>query len=211
MRMPSFSRQSDTTTEDERPTVASTGTTPVSARSDAPPPPPPAVRKDSSVARPSEATTTEFPAQSDDRAAANRSANVDMAKVKDDTRADNGPAAVPTEPTVVAGPRPRASFLATLSLILAVAGALLVLSGPLTGYGIGVAGLALVLSLAGMRATRRRHVAGKTDAVIALLVSLAAIVVGIFALMGQLPWAGTDVEPVNNLRNWLDTQFGNRF
>jgi hypothetical protein len=204
MRMPTFSRQSDPTTEDERPTVASNGTTPVRARTDAPPPPA-AARKDSSVARPSEETTTEFPAQVDDRAAANRSANVDLAKV--DTSSDP----VRTEPPVVAGPKPRASFLATLSLILAVAGALLVLSGPLTGYGIGVAGLALVLSLGGIRATRRRHVAGKTDAVIALLVSLAAIAVGIFALMGQLPWAGTDVQPVNSLRDWLDTQFGNRF
>ena len=207
MRIPAFSRQSDTTTEDERPTVASTGTTPVRTRTDSPPPPPP-VRKDSSVARPSEATTTEFPAQADDRAAANRAARVDMAKIRnDEPKTDE----IKTEPPVIAGPKPRASLLATISLILAVGGALLVLSGPLTGYGIGVAGLALVLSLAGIRATRRRHVAGKTDAVIALLVSLAAIAVGVFALMGQLPWAGTDVQPVDSLRNWLDTQFGNRF
>jgi hypothetical protein len=208
MRMPTFSRRSDPTTEGDHPTVASTGTTPVRARTDAPAP----VRKDSSVARPSEATTTEFPAQQ--HPDLKPPAKVDTPAAQADDRvapARDTAEPVATEPPVVAGPRPRASLFATFSLIFAVAGALLVLSGPLTGYGIGVAGLALVLALIGIRATRRRHVAGKTDAVIALLVSLAAIVVGVLALNGSLPWAGTDVEPVTNLRNWLDTQFSVRF
>jgi len=86
-----------------------------------------------------------------------------------------------------------------------------VLSGPLLGYGIGVAALALILSLAGLRATKRRHVAGKTDALIGLILSLAAIVVGVLALTGSLSWLGTDMQPVNSLREWLDTQFVDRF
>ena len=88
---------------------------------------------------------------------------------------------------------------------------MLVLSGPLLGYGIGVAGVALVLSLAGIHATRRRHVAGKSDALIGMVVSLAAIVVGVLALTGSLSWLGTDMHPVTSLREWLDTQFANRF
>jgi hypothetical protein len=110
-----------------------------------------------------------------------------------------------------AGPRPRASFLATLGLILGVASVMLVLSGPLLGYGIGVAGLALVLSLGGIRATGKRHVAGKTDALLGMVLSLGAIVLGVLALTGSLSWLGTDVQPVNSLREWLDTQFVNRF
>ena len=205
MRIPTFSRQSDTTTEDERPTVVSPGTTPVRSRADAPPPPPP---RAGTVAPPTEETTKEFPAQKvDDRDAANRDANVDLSKVR--TAPTDRPLA--TEPPVVAGPKPRASLLATFGLIFSVAGALLVLSGPLTGYGVGVAGLALVLSLCGIRATRRRHVAGKTDALLGMFISLAAIVVGVLALTGSLSWAGTDVQPVTSLREWLDTQFGNRF
>jgi hypothetical protein len=86
-----------------------------------------------------------------------------------------------------------------------------VLSGPLLGYGIGVAGVALVLSLAGIRATSKRHVAGKTDALLGMIFSLAAIVVGVLALTGSLSWLGTDTQPVNNLREWLDAQFANRF
>ncbi|MEV4641586.1 UbiA family prenyltransferase [Actinoplanes sp. NPDC049548] len=112
---------------------------------------------------------------------------------------------------VEAGPKPRASLLATLGLITGVAGTLLVLSGPLLGYGIGVAGLALVLSIAGIRATGKRHVAGKTDALIGMVLALAAIVVGVLALTGSLSWLGTDMQPVNSLREWLDTQFVDRF
>jgi hypothetical protein len=117
----------------------------------------------------------------------------------------------PTSPPVIAGPRPRASLLATLGLITGVASALLVLSGPLAGYGIGVAGLALVLSLGGVSATGRRHVAGKTDAVIGLVLALGAIVVGVLALTGSLSWLGTDMEPVSRAREWLDAQFAARF
>jgi hypothetical protein len=208
VRIPTFSRQSNTTTEDDSPTVANSTTPPVRGRTDPPPPPP---RAASSVARPTEATTTEFTTPKvDDRATANRDANVDLAKPRTDrARVDAG--RTEERVPVVAGPKPRSSLLATFGLIFGVASALLVLSGPLLGYGVGVAGLALVLSLAGIHATGRRHVAGKTDALIGMVLALGAIVVGVLALTGSLSWAGTDIHPVTNLRAWLDTQFGNRF
>jgi hypothetical protein len=208
VRIPTFSRQSNTTTEDDSPTVANSTTPPVRGRTDPPPPPP---RAAGTVARPSEATTTEFSTPKvDDRAAANRDANVDLAKRRSDrARVDAG--RTEERVPVVAGPKPRSSLLATFGLIFGVASALLVLSGPLLGYGVGVAGLALVLSLAGIHATGRRHVAGKTDALIGMVLALGAIVVGVLALTGSLSWAGTDIHPVTSLREWLDTQFGNRF
>jgi hypothetical protein len=115
-----------------------------------------------------------------------------------------------TEP-VVAGPRPRTSLLATLGLVLGVAAVLLVLSGPLLGYGIGVAGLALVLSLSGIHATGKRHVAGKTDALIGMVLALGAIVLGVLAMTGSLNWLGTDTNTVTTFREWLDAQTVNRF
>jgi hypothetical protein len=207
VRIPTFSRHSDTPTEDDSPTVANSTTPPVRGRTDPPPPSPRAA----TVARPTEATTKEFStAKVDDRAAANRDANIDMAKLRTDrARVDAG--RTEERVPVVAGPKPRSSMLATFGLIFGVASALLVLSGPLLGYGIGVAGLALVLSLAGIHATGRRHVAGKTDALIGMVLALGAIVVGVLALTGSLGWAGTDIQPVTSVREWLDTQFGNRF
>ena len=125
---------------------------------------------------------------------------------------DERPAEYPEDrQPVIAGPKPRASFLATLGLILSVVGAMLVLSGPLLGYGIGVAVLALILSLSGIHATGRRHVAGKTDALIGMFLSLGAIVVGVLALTGSLSWLGTDMHPVQSVRDWLDANVTSHF
>ncbi|MFI7303497.1 thrombospondin [Micromonospora aurantiaca] len=104
--------------------------------------------------------------------------------------------------------RPRASLLATLGLIVSVVGAMFVLSGTLAGYGIGVGAAGAVLAVLGLIATRRRHVAGKTDALIGIAVGLAAVVLGIVAMTGQFDWPTTDGEWVSRFREWLDSQFG---
>lgn len=237
MRLPTFSRQSDTTAETE-------DRAPVSARTDAP-------TQSGAVqaGRPEDLADADRAAE--DRTAANRTAanrtaatgaireqdarteELRTERARTETRHADGRdrtlpmAAVDHDktrqtdrdvdrdadrtPEPLAGPKPRASLLATLGLITGVAGALLVLSGPLLGYGIGVAGLALILSIAGIRATNKRHVAGKTDALIGMVLALAAIVVGVLALTGSLSWLGTDTQPVSSLREWLDTQFVDRF
>ncbi|MEU7761522.1 thrombospondin [Micromonospora aurantiaca (nom. illeg.)] len=104
--------------------------------------------------------------------------------------------------------RPRASLLATLGLIVSVVGAMFVLSGTLAGYGIGVGAVGAVLAVLGLIATRRRHVAGKTDALIGIAVGLAAVVLGIVAMTGQFDWPTTDGDWVGRFREWLDSQFG---
>jgi hypothetical protein len=215
VRIPTFSRQSGTDSEDERPTAVTstaTGTTPVRERSDVP-----AARRgpdDTTVtdgkplvapppANPSRPMAGRPPVR-DDRDAANRDAKVAVA--------DGKPAESTVEDVPVRDDRkPRASVLATLGLILSVVSALLVLSGPLLGYGIGLAVLALILSLGGISATGSRHIAGKTDALIGMILSLGAIVVGVLALTGSLSWLGTDMHPVTSVRQWLDTQFIDRF
>ncbi|MFJ5541613.1 thrombospondin [Micromonospora chalcea] len=107
--------------------------------------------------------------------------------------------------------RPRASLLATLGLIVSVVGALFVLSGTLAGYGIGVGAAGAVLAVLGLVATRRRHVAGKTDALIGIAVGLAAVVLGIVAMTGQFDWPTTDGDWAGRFREWLDSQFANWF
>ncbi len=182
MRIPGFSRHPATDTADDRSATAFGST----------------------VAKPDDATTTQFPSTDQYPPASQFPAagsTTDRSTAHDTGRSH--------EP-VLRDKKPRASLMATLGLILGVAAALLVLSGPLLGYGIGVAVLGLVVSLAGMFATRRRHVAGKTDALIGIALSLAAIVVGLLALTGSLSWLGTDMQPVNSLREWLDARFADR-
>ncbi|HET9516130.1 MAG TPA: hypothetical protein VFO77_00240 [Actinoplanes sp.] len=185
MKMPTFSHHRDTSTHDD----------------DAP-----AVREQQRLAEPTApaarpATTATSSTDTTDR---NARPAVDRTA---DRAADERSAA----PPATAGPRPRASLLATFALITGVVAAMLVLSGPLVGYGIGLAGVALILSLGGLSATSRRHVAGKSDALIGVALALGAIVVGVLALTGSLSWLGTDAEPVTRLREWLDTQFIDRF
>lgn len=214
MRIPTFSRETDTDTDTLATDTAdtTTATTPVRARRDedttADLRPRPVV--DSNL--PPAPATASTPVVRKDLPSVRRT-EADRAAVVDSTGTVEQP--VVTEPVVtepvVAGPRPRASMLATLSLIFGVAAALLVLSGPLLGWGIGVAGLALVLSLGGIHATGKRHVAGKVDALIGMVLALGAIVVGVFALTGSLSWLGTNTHNVESFRQWLDTQFANRF
>jgi hypothetical protein len=115
------------------------------------------------------------------------------------------------EVTVVVGPRPRASLLATLSLIFGVAAALFVLTGTLAAYGIALGAVALLLSFAGMSATGRRHVAGKSDALLGLLLGLGAVGLGVLAVIGQFDWPNTDADTVQRFREWLDSQTVDRF
>lgn len=107
--------------------------------------------------------------------------------------------------------KPRASLLATLGLIVSVAGALFVLTGTLAGHGIGLSAVGAVLSVLGLMATRRRHIAGKTDALIGVAAGVAAVVLGIVAMTGQFDWPTTDGQWVGRFREWLDSQFANWF
>ncbi|MFF3864900.1 thrombospondin [Micromonospora sp. NPDC001898] len=147
---------------------------------------------------------TKEPALDGDRTAG-LSAPVDRTTAGSETRPEPEPVAV------AVGPKPRASLLATLGLIVGVAGALAVLTGTLAGYGIAVGVLGGVLSVFGLLATRRRHIAGKTDALLGMAFGIAAVVLGVLAMTGQFDWPTTDGDWVQRLREWLDSQFVDRF
>ncbi|MFI6782801.1 thrombospondin [Micromonospora sp. NPDC050276] len=132
-------------------------------------------------------------------------------RVTTDRPVDPTPDRTAPEPPVTRGPKPRASLLATLGLIVSVAGAMFVLTGTLAGYGIGLGAFGAVLSVLGLMATRRRHVAGKTDALFGVLIGLAAVVIGVLAMTGQFDWPTTDGDWVQRFREWLDSQFVDRF
>jgi hypothetical protein len=107
--------------------------------------------------------------------------------------------------TTPVGPRPRASMLATLSLIVGVVAGLAVLSGQFAAPGVGLGAIAALLSVGGLAATGRRYVAGKGDALLGLVFGLAAIVIGVLSLSGTLPWLTSHTDNVANLHQWLQT------
>lgn len=158
-------------------------------------------------AAPSTARTAERDADLD--STTGRSDTTD--RVTTDRPVDPTPGAATPEPPVTRGPKPRASLLATLGLIVSVAGAMFVLTGTLAGYGIGLGAFGAVLAVLGLMATRRRHVAGKTDALFGVLIGLAAVVIGVLAMTGQFDWPTTDGDWVQRFREWLDSQFVDRF
>ncbi|WP_410822005.1 thrombospondin [Micromonospora sp. 050-3] len=132
-------------------------------------------------------------------------------RVTTDRPVDPTPGMSTPEPPVTRGPKPRASLLATLGLIVSVVAAMFVLTGTLAGYGIGLGAFGAVLAVLGLMATRRRHVAGKTDALFGVLIGLAAVVIGVLAMTGQFDWPTTDGDWVSRFREWLDSQFVDRF
>ncbi|WP_433354482.1 thrombospondin [Micromonospora saelicesensis] len=132
-------------------------------------------------------------------------------RVTTDRPVDPTPGVSTPEAPVTRGPKPRASLLATLGLIVSVAGAMFVLTGTLAGYGIGLGAFGAVLAVLGLMATRRRHVAGKTDALFGVLIGLSAVVIGVLAMTGQFDWPTTDGDWVPRFREWLDSQFVDRF
>jgi hypothetical protein len=67
-----------------------------------------------------------------------------------------------------------------------------------------------VLAVLGLVATRRRHVAGKFDALVGIAAGLAAVVLGVLAMSGQYDWPTTDGDWVLRFREWLDSQFVDR-
>ncbi len=108
-----------------------------------------------------------------------------------------------TEVVTPLGPRPRASLLASLSLVLGVVAVLAVLTGVLAAPAIGVGALAALLAIGGISATSSRYVAGKGDAMFGLLFGLGAVVVGVLSLTGMLPWLTGDTNQVAHLHTWL--------
>ncbi len=111
-----------------------------------------------------------------------------------------------TEVVTPVGPRPRASLLATLSLILGTGAALAVLTGVMAGPGVAFGLLAAIVGVGGVSATSRRHVAGKGDALLGITLGLGAVVVGILAITGLLPWLNSDSDQVMRVHDWLDAR-----
>ena len=101
------------------------------------------------------------------------------------------------------GPRPRASGLATLSVIVGLLAMIAVATGDLVSPGIGLGVIAALLAFGGVAATSSRHVAGKADALLGMLFALAAIVFGAMSLTGAVSWLSPHTSLLTDLHQWL--------
>jgi hypothetical protein len=101
--------------------------------------------------------------------------------------------------------RARTSALASAALVVAVVAALIVATGALVVIGVIVGVVALALAIGGLSATGRRYsfLAGRTQAVIGLLLATTAITVGILAIAGVLSELGPDTNQVERLGDLL--------
>lgn len=111
-------------------------------------------------------------------------------------------------PDAVAAPaiRPRASGLATFGLMLGVLAAAAVATGVLAAAGVAVGVLGALVAIGAVATTSHTHVTGRLDAVLGLLLSLAAVVVGVLAVRNAIEWPDTDTNQVSRLVDWLNAR-----
>ncbi|OLB65110.1 MAG: hypothetical protein AUI10_08295 [Actinobacteria bacterium 13_2_20CM_2_72_6] len=115
------------------------------------------------------------------------------------------------EPTVVerpvepATPRwVRVSVLATLGLIVGLVALGATLTGLLAPVGVALGVVGGAISAGGLVGASRRGVTGHSIALLGLLLSIAAIVLGVMAIGGYLPWLDSRTDEVAKARDWLD-------
>jgi hypothetical protein len=106
-------------------------------------------------------------------------------------------------PEVPTGPRPRASALATMSLIVGLLAAVAVVTGQLVLIGIALGVATALLAYGGISATGRWHVAGRADALLGLLLGLASIVFGVLMMTGSVSWLSIHTNLLTSLYQWL--------
>jgi hypothetical protein len=195
VRIPSLTHRSTTVDDDNRP-VSPGETAPVRER-----------REDRATRTDLRRAEAERRAEAD-RAAAER-AEADRAAV-DQTAADRTAtgrvAAEERAEPVLAGPRPRSSGLATVGLVLGVLAAAAVATGVLAAPGLALGVLATLFGVGGVSATGRRHVAGRSEALFAVVLGLASVVFAILALTDALSWLSSNTNEVSRLRDWLNDQ-----
>jgi hypothetical protein len=114
---------------------------------------------------------------------------------------DDEPATADLTPT---RRRAHVSVWATIGLITGLVAVAASLTGLLAPEGIAVGVLSTLICLIGWRSVRRPHVTGHSLVLIGLLTAMAAIVVGVLAITGDVAWLSSDTNEIERLHTWLD-------
>jgi hypothetical protein len=132
----------------------------------------------------------------------------DSTTVRRPVRDTTAPRVDEPTPTRVERPRwARVSAMATLGLIVGLASLGATLTGLLAPVGVAVGIVGGAISAGGLVGASRRGVTGHSIALLGLLASIAAIVLGLMAIGGYLPWLDSHTNEVARARDWLDARF----
>jgi hypothetical protein len=104
-------------------------------------------------------------------------------------------------------PAPRwahVSALATLGLIVGIVALAATLTGLLAPVGVAAGVVGGAISAGGLVGASRRGVTGHSVALLGLLLSIGAIVLGVLAIGGYLPWLDSRTDEVAKARDWLN-------
>jgi hypothetical protein len=107
------------------------------------------------------------------------------------------------EPEAPTGTRPRGSGFATTSLIAGMLAAVAVVTGQLVLIGIALGVASALLAYGGISATTRWHITGRADALLGLLLGLAAIAFGVVMMTGSVSWLSIHTNLFTSLYQWL--------
>jgi hypothetical protein len=102
-----------------------------------------------------------------------------------------------------AAPRARASVVATMSVMFGLTAVLAVFTGVLAGAGVAIGMLAAFAGVGGIATTSRRHVAGRGNALLGILLGLTAVVIGTLAITNSLSWLQVTTNEVARVHDWL--------
>jgi len=110
-------------------------------------------------------------------------------------------------PQRLVAPKPaRVSLLATVGLLLGITAAAATFTGRLAWVGVAAGAVAIVLSLAGVVAGARPHVAGRGLGTLGVLFGVVAIAFGVLAMTHTVSWLDSNVDTVGHIRHWFDTR-----
>ena len=98
----------------------------------------------------------------------------------------------------------RVSAMATLGMIVGLVGLGATLTGLLAPVGVAIGVVGGAISAGGLVGASRRGVTGHSIALLGLLASIAAIVLGVMAIGGYLPWLDSKTDEVVRVRDWLN-------
>ncbi len=111
------------------------------------------------------------------------------------------------EPVVEPRRWAHSSFSAILGLMVGVVALGTVFTGLLAPVGVALGVLGTLISVTGLISASRRGVTGHGAAFVGTVASVAAIILGVLAMQGELSWLNSGTDEVARLRNWLNGTF----